>query len=179
MTEIDTFANSLLEEAKRFLEKAGEEDEPGRSAYLHASLLLAFCAIEAHLNAISEDFLSRKELTPHELGLMCQKEVRLVKGIFEVQNSLKMVRIEERIEFLNARFSGQPINYSDAWWSRLSEAIKLRNKLTHPKEQVTIDVGSVGGAIQAIVDSLEKLYKSIYKSGFPASGLKLDSQLDF
>jgi hypothetical protein len=89
VTEIDTFANSLLEEAKRFLEKAGEEDEPARSAYLHASLLLAFCA---HLNAIAEDFLSRQELTPHELGLMCQKEVRLEKGRFEVQNSLKMVR---------------------------------------------------------------------------------------
>jgi uncharacterized protein YutE (UPF0331/DUF86 family) len=80
---------------------------------------------------------------------------------------------------LNARFSGQPINYSEAWWSRLSEAIKLRNKLTHPKEQVIIDVGSVGAAIQAIVDSLEKLYRSIYKSGFPAAGLRLDSQLDF
>jgi hypothetical protein len=92
VTEIDTFANSLLEEAKRFLEKAGEEDEPARSAYLHASLLLAFCALEAHLNAIAEDFLSRQELTPHELGLMCQKEVRLEKGRFEVQNSLKMVR---------------------------------------------------------------------------------------
>jgi hypothetical protein len=103
VTQIDTFANSLLEEAKRFLEKAGEEDEPAKSAYLHASLLLAFCALEAHVNAITEDFLSREELTPHELGLMREKEVRLVKGMFEVQNSLKMVRLEERIEFLNTR----------------------------------------------------------------------------
>jgi len=168
-----------LEEAKRFLEKASEDDEPAKSAYLHASLLLAFCALEAHVNAIADDFSSRTELTPHELGVMRERDVRLEKGVFRLHSSLKMVRLEDRIEFLHTRFSGLAIDYSDSWWSRLSDATKLRNNLTHPKDQVIIDDVSVGAAIQAIVDAIDVLYRSIYKRGFPAAGLQLDSQLDF
>ena len=82
MTQIDVFASSLLEESKRFLEKATEDEEPATSAYLHASLLLAFSALEAHVNAITEDFSSRSELTPHEIGVMREREVRLEKGVF-------------------------------------------------------------------------------------------------
>jgi hypothetical protein len=152
---------------------------PLQSAYLHAALLLAFSSLEAHVNAITEDFISRSELTPHEIGIMREKEVRLEKGVFEVSNSLKIVRLEERIEFLHARLSGTRVNRSDVWWSRLSDATKLRNKLTHPKEPLMIDDQSVGAAIQSIIDTCDALYKAIYKRGFPVAGLRLDSQLNF
>jgi autonomous glycyl radical cofactor GrcA len=175
---IDEFARSLLEESKRFLEKAKEEDEPAKSAYLHAAL--AFSSLEAHINAITEDFVSRKELTTHEVALMQQREVRLENGQFVIQNVLKMVRLEDRIDFLHTRFSGTVIDHqSVAWWSQMLEATKLRNKLTHPKEQVKIDLISVSRAIQAIIDTVDALYMAIYKSGFPAAGMQLDSKLDF
>ena len=138
MTQIDAFASSLLEESKRFLEKAEDDEEPATSAYLHASSLLAFCALEAHVNAIADDFLSRAELSPHELGVRTEREVRLERGAFQVQSSFKMVRLEDRIDFLHARFSGLPIDHSNSWWSQLADATKLRNKLTHPKDQVSI-----------------------------------------
>src|SRR4030042_1496324 len=56
MNEIDIFASELFEEAKRFLEKAREdENKEGQKAYLHAALLLGMSSLEAHINAISEE----------------------------------------------------------------------------------------------------------------------------
>lgn len=177
---IDEFASSLLEESKRFLEKAIDEDEPpGSTAYLHASLLLAFSALEAHVNAISDDFVSRSELTAHELSILQEREVRLVKGTFQLQTALKIFRLEDRIEFLHSRFSGITIDHSAPWWSRLAEATKLRNQLTHPKNDVVINGKSVGYAIEAIIDTIDALYRAIYKAGFPAAGLRRDSELNF
>jgi hypothetical protein len=64
MSEIDLFANQLLEEAKRFLEKAREgEDETGVNANLHAALILSFCSLEAHINAIGDEFSIRPDLS--------------------------------------------------------------------------------------------------------------------
>ena len=123
--------------------------------------------------------MSRQELTLHELGILTEKDVRLENGVFQLQTSLKMVRLEDRIEFLHAKFSGSKIDHSEPWWSQLSDATKLRNKLTHPKDQVIIDERSVGMAIQAVIDVLDVLYRALYKRGFPAAGLQLDSQLDF
>jgi hypothetical protein len=180
MQQIDEFATSLLEESKRFLEKAEEdEDPPALTAYLHASLLLAFSALEAHVNAIADDFASRPELTPHELGVLQEKDVQLVNGSFQIQKGLKMFRLEDRVEFLHARFSGKQIDHSATWWSSLKEAINLRNQLTHPKGKISINSDSVGRAIQAVVDTIDNLYRAIYRSGFPAAGLRLDSELNF
>jgi hypothetical protein len=178
---IDEFASSLLEESKRFLEKANDEegDPAATNAYLHASLLLAFSALEAHVNAICDDFVSRPELTPQEMAVLQEREVRLVKGRFQLQSALKIFRLEERIEFLHTRFSGLSIDYSSQWWSRLAEATKLRNKLTHPKSNVIINSDSVGNALQAVIDTLDAMYRAIYKSGFPAANLRLNSELTF
>jgi hypothetical protein len=49
VAEFDQFASTLLEEAKRFLEKSREADDAaGKAAFLHATVMLAFCAFEAH-----------------------------------------------------------------------------------------------------------------------------------
>ena len=54
MSQIDDFAQSLLEESKRFLEKAqSEESAEGAHAYMHASLMLAFSPLEAHVRTPS------------------------------------------------------------------------------------------------------------------------------
>ena len=60
MATFDVFANQLLEEAKRFLEKANDSssDLAAEAAYLHAALTLSFCALEAHVNSIGEEFPS-------------------------------------------------------------------------------------------------------------------------
>lgn len=185
MQQMDEFASSLLEESKRFWEKAKEEardngDVTASNAYLHASLLLAFSALEAHVNAISDEFGSRPELTVHELGILKEREVRLEKGRFRLQEStLKIFRLEDRIELLYAKFSGSDLDYLSPWWGRLKEATKLRNQLTHPKNTVTISADSVGQSVRTIIETIDALYRAIYGTGLPVAGMQLDSKLDF
>src|SRR5438876_1146397 len=111
MSEADDFSKSLLEEGKRFYEKSNSESSPeGKAAYLHASLTLAFCALEAHVNGIADDFCGRDELSLLEKSLLGEKEVRLVKGEFALTETLKMSRLEDRIEFLHRKFTGAEID---------------------------------------------------------------------
>lgn len=180
MTHIDTFASTLLEEAKQFLEKSGSSSQgEGGDAYLHAALMLAFCALEAHVNAIGDDFAETTSFTPHELGLLQERAVVLEDGDFQVKPRLKMVRLDDRIQFLHKKFSGVPVDKSESWWSELQVAIELRNQLTHPKGVPLITEDGVGRAIQAIVDALDAVYRAVYKRKFPAAGRGLHSKLRF
>ena len=175
-TSIDEFARTLLEEAKRYLEKASEEK---LSAHLHAALILAFSSLEAYINSISYDFKDRPELCLHERGLLLEKDVRLVNGEFVLTEGLKITRLEDRVKFLHLRFSGRPLETSHAHWSRLVDALTLRNSLTHPKKSVEITESSVAQAIQAIIDIIDDLYRAIYSSPFPAANRGLGSKLSF
>jgi hypothetical protein len=180
VAKIDAFASSLLEEAKRFLEKAStEKDTTGINAYLHASLLLAFSSLEAHINAISEDFVKRPELSVLEKGLLSEREVRLEEGEFIVTNQLKISRLEDRISFLYRRFAGTSLDRQSDWWCQLSGAMDLRNKLSHPKDAHDVTLLSVTSAIRSIVATLDTLYRTIYKRALPAAKLGLRSKADF
>lgn len=180
MPEIDTFARLLLEEAKRFLEKSRDAEESPRNAYLHAALLLSFCALEAHINAAASDFAGRSDLSPHDRSVLFEQEVRLEHGEFILKpEQLKMFRLQDRLLFLYQRVSGTHADRTDGWWSELNQAIGLRNDLTHPKAVPAITVGRVERAIQAIVDAIDILYQAIYKETFPAAARGLISRLDF
>jgi hypothetical protein len=179
VAEIDSFANELLEEAKRFFEKAREcSDSAAEAANLHAALLLSFCALEAHVNAIAEELSMRSELSAHEKGVLLEREVRLENGEFHLKSGLRMARLEDRIEFLHVKFSGKSLD-GLASWSQLGSAMKLRNRLTHAKDVPTINQSAVRSAIQAIIDSLEALYQAIYKRRFPPASRGLQSRLTF
>lgn len=180
VADIDTFASSLLEEAKRFLEKAPTEGDPaGQVAYLHAALNLAFCSLEAHINAVAEELASHKEFSSaHDQGVLLEKEVRLEDGEFKLK-ALRIYRLDERILFLHKRVTGKSLDKAVTWWSELAVAMKLRNKLTHPKEAPQITVDSVKRAMQAVIDTIDAVYRGIYGSGLPAAGLGLHSKMTF
>lgn len=180
MSQIDQFAQSLLEESKRFLEKAKDGGDPGGiNAHLHAALMLAFSSLEAHVNSIGDDFVARPEMTVHDRAILMEREVRLDKGEFKLTQTLKMVRLEDRIEFLHVRLSGKTIDRTQSWWSRLTDATKLRNQLTHPKEMIVIKEEAVERAVQAIVDTIDALYQAIYSLPFPAAARGVQSTLTF
>lgn len=173
------FARSLLEESKRFLELASEDGATAATQpSLHAALLLAFCSLEAYVNAIGEEFSSRPELSVHEKGLLLEQDVRLEDGQFLLSPALRISRLEDRIKFLHVKF-GAPLDVSQPYWSRLGDAMRLRNKLTHPKDSITLTDASVGSAIQAIIDILNVMCRAIYNKQFPAANLGLNSKLDF
>src|ERR1700676_3732158 len=104
-----------------------------QDAYLHASLMLSFCALEARVNSMSDEASLRSDLSEHERGLVLERDVRLQDGKFEVHSGLKIIRLEDRIEFLHTKLSGKPIDKSASWWGQLQSAVHLRNDLTHAK----------------------------------------------
>lgn len=179
MPEIDDFATSLLEQAKRFLEKGQESEGDEKSAYLNASLMLGFCALEAHVNSVAADFATRRELTAHELSILLEKEVKLEAGEFVVKNALKMHRLEDRIFFLHQRFSKNGLDTAAPWKTPLSAALKLRNDLTHPKAVPPVTVAAVQRALDAILASINALYLGVYRKKLPSFGRGLLSVLDF
>jgi hypothetical protein len=180
VAEIDEFSDKLLEESKRLLEKASDEDadSDATAAYLHASLLLAFCSLEAHVNAIADDFARRPEGSVHEKAFLLERKVRMEHGVFVMKGALCMTKLEDRMRFLHVKF-GKPVDSAAPHWGRLTEAANLRNQLTHPRETVVMTKQDVGKAISAIVDTLDALYRAIYGGPFPSANLGLNSTLEF
>lgn len=181
MQEIDIFANQLLEEARRFFEKAAEaSDSSAKGANLHAAVMLSFCALEAHVNAMGEEFASSVELPVHGKGVLLEKDVRLEHGEFKLAQALRMAKLEDRIEFLHVSVAGKSIDRSsDGWRGQLASAINLRNKLTHAREVPTISEADVQRVIEAIVATLDALFHVLYGRGLPSAARGTRSKLVF
>jgi hypothetical protein len=178
VSDIDAFAASLLEEAKRFLEKAGDDDgQEAEDANLHAALMLAFCALEAHVNSVADEISIRKDINIHDRGALLEKEVRLKDGEYYLANALKIHRLEDRIAILHRIFTKKAA--AGPWKSKLAAATDLRNKLTHPKDVPAITAAAVKRAIEAVIETIDALYLSVYGRRFPAANRKLESRLDF
>ena len=180
MAEIDLFANQLLEEAKRFFEKGREaSDVVTKDASFHAALMLAFCAFEAHINSIGEELSGGILLSVHEKGMLLERDVQLEGGEFKLKENLKIARLEDRVQFLHAKFSGKPLDTASAWWTKLVNALQLRNQLTHAKTIPAVTESAVKNAVEGIIGALDALYKAIYKKSFPALSQGLHSSLNF
>ncbi len=181
MAALSSFAEELLEEAKRFLEKAqASADQPTKKAYIHAALMVGFAAFEAHVNAIADDFLSRPDLDPHERGLLAERLVELVDGEFKEKATLKIQRLDDRVQFLCRRFSKTKLDRSASYWSEFVAATKLRNELTHPKSDApNISEAAVAKALKAIIELLNFVFNAVYKKKLPAYNRGLSSKLLF
>ncbi len=179
MSETDEFARLLLEEAKRFLERASCEDHEAKNAYLHASLLLSFSALEAHINCIADDFLVRPDLSTLERSILGERDIELSSGEFVLKETLKIFRLEDRIEFLYRRFSGKSIDKSVTWWSDFKDGLKLRNTLTHPKGVSSVAEAKVKKTVLSILELLDVIYSGIYKTSYPPKIRGLDSKMTF
>ena len=59
--------------------------------------MLAFCALEAHVNAVADEMSQRDNQSPHVLGVLLEKEVRLKDGKFELDNRLRIFRLKTNL----------------------------------------------------------------------------------
>lgn len=172
--DADDFSIQLLEEAKRFLEKAVEE--PKAVAYLHAALIVGFSALESHLNAVAEE-IAAWDVTLLDQSVLLEREVRLDAGSWALGEA-RFFRLEERIKFVMIRFG--EINATErAWWSDLMEGTKVRNGLVHPRRAMELSTDLVTRYLQAILDALDDLYLAVFKKGHPSHGRGLQSTTDF
>jgi hypothetical protein len=169
----------LLEEAKRFLERATEaRGGAGEAPNLHAALMLAVCSLEAHVNAVADEMSQRDGLNPHELSVLLEKEVSLQDGSYQLENRLKIFRLEDRLDFLHTRFGIKPDVHGE-WRGRLAGALSLRNQLTHPRGVPLITVDGVKQSVRAVIDTIDALYQALYDRPFPVATRELASKLDF
>jgi hypothetical protein len=127
---------------------------------------------------VCEEFSTRSELSAHEKALLLERDVKLLGGEFK-SSGLKMYRLEERLTFLHRRFSGSSFDKNAPWWAALNAATDMRNKLTHPKGIHALTVAGVRSAISAIIDTVDALYRAVYKKKFPAAARGLQSRLSF
>ena len=83
MKEFDFFGEMLFEEAKYYLEiaKSEENGSEHQISSLHASLLLSMSALEAYVNAVSEELVSNFHLDIYEKSLLSEKNIELDKGV--------------------------------------------------------------------------------------------------
>lgn len=171
MTQFDSFADQLLEEAKALLERGKGSEDFSHTTYLHASLLIAISALEACINSIVDEILVepyRNTYTVHEQGLLLEKDIRFEKGAFVLNNGLKISRITDRIEFLYYKYTSRKLDGTFQWYSNLKQSIDLRNKLVHPKEDMQITIKQVELAISSVVSTVNELYKVVYGEKYPA-----------
>lgn len=160
--------------------EVSDHDDAARTAFLHASLILGFCAFEAHINAVAEEMLLRPELTAHERGLLSERKVNLTRGRFELFDGLQMVRIEDRLQFLWTRFSSdKAFDTNDVSWGQFKSGLELRNGLTHPKNAMQLDIERVKRTLIALITLIDTLYRRVYKKPFPMMGKGLNSTLNF
>jgi hypothetical protein len=134
--------------------------------------------LEAHVNSVAEEFISRPEVSLYERSILLEKEIRLETGEFKL-GGLKIYPITERFLFIYQKFSGEKLDRSAQGWSDLSDAIALRNRLTHPKEPPILTDISVKRAIQAVITAINALFEAIYRKPLPSANLDLQSRLVF
>ena len=118
MTVFDEFCSSLLEEAKRFLEKAVEANtEEAKVAYCHSAILIGISSLEAYVNGIAEELITWKDIPLNEKSLLVEKEIELKNGAFRLTNKLRIFRLKDRIEYLYRKFKKSTLKDNDEpWW---------------------------------------------------------------
>jgi hypothetical protein len=175
MREIDSFASLLLEEAKYFLAKSDDLDEGAKNASLHVALQLAFSSLEAHVNSMASEFATRSDVNIWDKSVLLEKDMRLEDGVFRLTNQ-RFFPIQERILFLHNRFAKKPAHRNSTWWSALGSAITSRNDLTHPKRQPPLITSeAVTQALQAVIDTLDSLFRAVYNRKFPSADYGLNT----
>lgn len=176
MSEFEVYSSELLSSSKLFLEEAKADfSKGGKQRKLRAALTHAFFFLEAQLNYVASHFSSSSEFSVIERSLLSERDIALVNGNFILTEKTKFFKLEDRVEFLLARFSIDLVNAKGTWFSDLKSSIKVRNRLVHPKDAHSLEVNEVEKAILSVLGCLSALYRAIFGKPFPPSALGLHS----
>jgi len=123
---------------------------------------------------------SNLSLPVHGKGVLLEKDVKLEGGQFTLTSSLRMAKLEDRIDYLHVSVAGKQIDRSaTSWRGQLSSAVNLRNKLTHAREVPAISEADVQRAIEAIIATVDALFRALYNRGLPSASRGMRSKLTF
>ncbi|WFE75749.1 hypothetical protein [Roseinatronobacter sp. S2] len=174
MSEFEAYSSELLTSAKKFLTEAKVNDlKAEKQRLLRSALTHVFFFLEAQLNYLASHFAKSADFSVVERSLLTERDIALVKGRFVLTDKTKFYRMEDRIEFLLARFSADLEASKSTWFSDLTSSIKVRNRLVHPKEAHSISEAEVEKALLAVLACLSEMYIAIFGKKFPPAALGL------
>ncbi|MBY5475726.1 hypothetical protein HFO84_00070 [Rhizobium leguminosarum] len=155
------FAKALLARAK------GTTDEDDRRSFLEAAVIFAFSCLEGMLTDVFEHFTGdAKNFDIFEQGIMNEKAVKVQRGR-PVLAEQRFQSIEDRVQYLFWKFSGEEFDTSKSWWPFFAEAVRLRNGLMHPKESSTLETAETERAVAAVLNAINDLIETVFGKPWP------------
>jgi len=157
-----------LEDAYFFVCKAqGICDEREAKRNYRASVFYAMGAIEAFINFIADTLAHGDVLRSYEIAYLQDRWFGLHNGQFKTRSQADYHRLEDKLKLLIRRFLPDFDFEAALSWSRLLRFKKLRDALTHPREDEdklsTAEYKQeVEAGLSAVIEIMSQLSKGIF-----------------
>lgn len=167
MNPIVDDANRRFEFSKALLDRAKTACNVDlERSFAEMAVAAAFSCLEGMLTHIFEHFIESKSFDVYEKSIMQEKAVRLVRGQ-PCLGEQRFQSIDDRLQFLFWKFSGEEFDTGKAWWPDFARAVSVRNGVMHPKKEAEIKSNDAERAILAIVAALDELMITVFGSKWP------------
>ena len=154
------FSKSLLNRAKTAYDVELEK------SFSEMAVAAAFSCLEGMLTHIFDHFIDSRNFDIFERSIMQEKSVKLVRGQ-PYLGEQRFQSIDDRVQFLFWKFSGEEFDKSKSWWPNFANAVSIRNGIMHPKKEAEITAQDAERAILAIVAALDELMWTVFGSRWP------------
>jgi hypothetical protein len=125
-----------LEDSYHFVTMANQiKEDREAKRYYRAAIFYALGAIEAFLNFIADTLSRSNALEPYELAFLMDRRFGLTEGRFEMLEQFQYSKLEDKLRFLLQKFAEDFNFQSNAAWSQFLEFKRLRDSITHPRQE--------------------------------------------
>lgn len=166
----ENFAEIIFDlfcDSAEFLRMAeiNEDETDVCQRYCRASILASWAGFEAWINKTCTDFANNdNKLALLERALLLERRINFEEGEFRISNSIKYESVENKLEFLIARYGKQKLRKNTLHWNRFKESKKIRDSITHPKvqSQTYVEIVETKENLQVLKHYLKFASKQIY-----------------
>ena len=145
--------------------KAGSELEAKR--YYRVAIFCTMGAVEAFINYIGDTFAQGETFQPYEVAFLTDKRFNVSKGAFQILEEIEYHRLYDKLKFLICKFVPDFDFVSTPCWSRLLEFKKLRDNITHPRQdEDEIDITEYKNKIETGLSSAIEIMNYLCKGIF-------------
>lgn len=124
-----------LEDSNYFAVKASKANNERESKrYYRAAVFCTMSAVEAFTNYVG-DILSQGEiLQSYEVAFLTDRKFDISGGTFQILDQMEYHKLEDKLKLLISKFIPDFSFDKTPIWSRLFELKKLRDTITHPRQ---------------------------------------------
>lgn len=143
------------------------KDEREAKRHYRAAIFYAMGAIEAFINYVADTFSHGNTFKPHEIAVLSDRAFALHKGRFQILDQTRYHKLEDKIRFLLCKFvPGFDFEHESSWCQFL-ELKKLRDKITHPRQDEDLtQTGEykkkVSAGLSAEIDLMNRLCQALF-----------------